>query len=245
MKLHKKSSKYTKLFYALLILPLLSIFWLPPFSQSTTERLEALRETRDRLGVAMSELKQSMTIDEALKACQQNPLNSLIANCVEASHTKDQVLLSPVIAPVESSQASNSAITEAQLSEEDQIVIEKIDRFYRDQGMPLEGLGIYFVEAAHKCDMDPYLMPAISVQESSGGKHLFRKKNPFGWGRTPFETFKEAISVVSDNLCGINPRTAGYYKDASTDKKLWHYNGTVNKYYPGKVKSIMEKIRNY
>jgi hypothetical protein len=65
--------------------------------------------------------------------------------------------------------------------------------------------------------------------------------NPFGWGsaKIPFKDFGEAITVVTDNLCGKNPNTARYYKDTSVDKKLWYYNGSVEPTYPGEVKAIM------
>jgi hypothetical protein len=109
--------------------------------------------------------------------------------------------------------------------------------------MPLSGYGQKFVEVADSCGIDWRLLPAISVQESTGGKYM-RLNNPFGWAsaRIGFKDFNEAIEVVGKNLCGLNEKTASYYKNKTTYQKLWSYNGTVNHAYPGQVLAIMEKF---
>jgi hypothetical protein len=117
----------------------------------------------------------------------------------------------------------------------------KIDEYFEKRDMPLAGYGKEFVEAAKKYNIDPRLLPAIGVRESSGGKRLMNN-NPFGWGSAeiPFEDFSDAIDVVSMNLGGYNPGTARYYKDADTEKKLWYYNGSVIPSYTQEVLDIME-----
>lgn len=109
--------------------------------------------------------------------------------------------------------------------------------------MPLAGYGAEFVEAADRCDMDWRLLPAIAIRESSGGKQACGN-NPFGWAscRADFESVEKAIEIVGVNLCGFNPKTAGYYGDKTTLQKLQSYNGSVNPNYPEEVLSIMEKF---
>ena len=121
--------------------------------------------------------------------------------------------------------------------------VARIDQYFIDRTMPLAGHGDVFVAAADQCGMDWRLLPAISVRESSGGKHLLNN-NPFGWGsaKIPFADFDEAIAAVANNLCGLNPATARYYENKSSYEKLWSYNGTVMASYPSEVMAIMEKI---
>lgn len=120
---------------------------------------------------------------------------------------------------------------------------ERIDNYFRKRNMPLAGYGEKFVEVSYKCDLDWRLLPAIGVRESSGGKRMMNN-NPFGWGsaKIRFEDFNDAIEKVSDNLCGLNPNTARYYKDRTTQERLWYYNGTVIKSYPREVMDIMEMM---
>ena len=107
--------------------------------------------------------------------------------------------------------------------------------------MPLEGYGDKFAEAADRCDMDWRLLPAIAVRESSGGKQACGN-NPFGWAscRADFESMEKAIEIVGVNLCGFNPKTAGYYKNKTTYERLWSYNGVVNSSYPDEVLRILD-----
>jgi hypothetical protein len=118
---------------------------------------------------------------------------------------------------------------------------EKIDTYFAERGMPLEGYGEEFVKIADKYGLDWRLLPAISVRESSGGKHLLNN-NPFGWGscKIPFANFDEAIEVVGMNLSGNNPNTARYYSNPDNYAKLYAYNGTVLASYPDEVLAIMD-----
>lgn len=138
---------------------------------------------------------------------------------------------------VTSSDANEDVQTDAP---EDLEKADKLNAYFEKRNMPLSGYGIEFVRAANKYGLDWRLLPAIGVKESSGGKHMMNN-NPFGWGsaKIKFGDFSEAIDVVAMNLGGYNPSTARYYKDADIDKKLWYYNGSVIRSYPGEIKSIM------
>lgn len=136
-----------------------------------------------------------------------------------------------------------SPLVDAGMSEQNSMrsdEVARLDSYFSKWNMPLAGYGNAFVAASEKCGLDWRLLPAISVRESSGGKHLMNN-NPFGWGsaQIKFKDFSEAIDVVSDNLCGLNDATATYYKDKTTLQKLWNYNGSVEHQYPGQVLAIM------
>lgn len=121
----------------------------------------------------------------------------------------------------------------------------KIRAYFSKYNLPLKDYGEKFVEISHYCDIDWALLPAIGMQESTGGKFM-RNNNPFGWGsaRIPFKDFNEAIEVVGGHLCGKYESTDQYYKDKTTAQKLWYYNGSVNRRYPGEVMAIMNKIKS-
>jgi hypothetical protein len=118
----------------------------------------------------------------------------------------------------------------------------KIDTYFKERSMPLAGYGARMVSVAEEYDIDWRLLPAIAVRESSGGKQACGY-NPFGWAscKIDFKSYNEAIDTLARNLGGKNPRTAAYYSGA-TEKKLYHYNGTVVPTYTQEVLNIMENI---
>jgi hypothetical protein len=118
---------------------------------------------------------------------------------------------------------------------------EAIDEYMEVRKAPLSGYGDVFIRVADKYGHDWRLLPAISLRESTGGKHLFRSFNPFGWGKSSFDGFEEAIETVGRHLAGLEPRTAGYYKDRTIRQKLRKYNSVVEKY-PEEVFAIMRDI---
>jgi hypothetical protein len=137
---------------------------------------------------------------------------------------------------------SDSADTIASSSPRDARA-HSIDTYFESYNMPLAGYGDSFVKAADLCGMDWRLLPAIAVQESSGGKRMLRN-NPFGWGsaKIGFASLEEAIAVVGSNLCGLSPTTQSYYKGKTTVQKLWSYNGSVSSSYIPSVLRIMDKF---
>lgn len=155
----------------------------------------------------------------------------LFASAVFAAKT------TPVVAPVASDSSQSRPVTPNERP------AARIDRYFAERNMPLEGFGAKFVEAADQCDMDWRLLPAIAVRESSGGKQACGN-NPFGWAscRANFESIEKAIKIVGANLCGFNPNTAAYYGDKNTTQKLQSYNGTVNPNYSREVLEIIERF---
>lgn len=102
---------------------------------------------------------------------------------------------------------------------------------------PLAGYGALFVAAAEKNNLDWRLLPAIAIQESSGGLHRC-DYNTFGWGSCKgpaFASFEAAIEAVGAHLGGNMPRTSKYYKNKTTGQILRSYNGN-----PGYVERVME-----
>lgn len=124
------------------------------------------------------------------------------------------------------------------ISKKDDLVIkaEKIDKYFRERRMPLAGYGYYFVIAAEENGLPWNFLPAIAIQESSGGKRD-KNNNPFGWGsaKIKFVDYREAICVVANKLA-----THKYYKDKNISQKLWVYN--PQKSYKKKIFDFMEKI---
>jgi hypothetical protein len=120
---------------------------------------------------------------------------------------------------------------------------QKIDSYFADRDMPLEGYGAKLVDAADKYDLDWRLLPAIAIKESTGGRFACGN-NPFGWGscKIKFKTVDAAIDTVARNLGGGNPATERYYKDTTTKQKLHQYNGTVVPTYTAGVLKFMDLI---
>jgi len=120
---------------------------------------------------------------------------------------------------------------------------EKIDAYFAQRGMPLEGYGEKMVAEAEKNNLDWRLVPAIAIKESTGGKFACGY-NPFGWGscKIKFESWDTAIETIAHNLGGNNKNTSHYYEGTTTEEKLYHYNGSVIPSYTGEILEFMELI---
>lgn len=141
---------------------------------------------------------------------------------------------------------SGSKVVANEVKAEDVLALEraqKIDAYFSDRNMPLEGYGAKLVAAAQKYDLDWRLLPAIAIKESTGGRFACGN-NPFGWGscRIKFKSIDAAIDTVARNLGGANPATEQYYKDTTTKEKLHQYNGTVVPTYTAGVLKFMDLI---
>jgi len=142
------------------------------------------------------------------------------------------------------------SLKEAKEIIEDKVVEFKaaaIDSYFAERDMPLEGMGKKMVIEAEKNNLDWRLLAAISVRESTGGKHACKKVDysAFGWGscKINFESYEHSIEIVAKNLGGNNPKTARYYAGKSTIEILESYNPrTVVARYPEQVVAIMDAI---
>ena len=121
-----------------------------------------------------------------------------------------------------------------------------VERFIRENGSPMVGYGVKFVEASDKYNLDWRLLPAIAFQESTLGKNMpFGTYNAFGWGifdnttkSMSFQNWNDAIFTVAKGL-----REDYYNKGLETPE-------TINTQYAGdknwnkKVITAMEEISN-
>lgn len=119
----------------------------------------------------------------------------------------------------------------------------KIDAYFAQRDMPLEGYGAKMVKAAQDNNLDWRLLPAIAIKESTGGKFACYN-NPFGWGscKIKFKDFDGSIETVARNLGGNNPNTESYYKNKTTREKLHYYNNSVVPTYTAEIFKFMDLI---
>ena len=145
------------------------------------------------------------------------------------------------ITQVNTEEISNLDIEKAKTLE---LAAKKIDAYYKYHNMPLEGYGQKLVTEADKNGIDLYLIAAISVQESTGGRHACKKvKNShFGYGscKINFESTDKEIELVSASLGGNNENTAKHYEDKTTKEILQKYN--PDRIHPGYWKEVMAKM---
>jgi hypothetical protein len=117
----------------------------------------------------------------------------------------------------------------------------ELANYFHERNMPLEDNVNKFLEVADKNYLDWRLLPAIAIQESSGGKHM-KNNNPFGWGscEIKFKSIDEAIEEVGAHLSGKKKTTEAYYKNKTISEKLHAYNKRPS--YPQEVINKMKKI---
>lgn len=82
-----------------------------------------------------------------------------------------------------------------------------IEQFFSKYKSPLAPYGAKFVEVSDKYNLPWELLPAITMQESNGGKKIPTEDclNPFGWGihsrgTLCFSTWEGAIEKVAEGL---------------------------------------------
>lgn len=83
---------------------------------------------------------------------------------------------------------------------EDEKKADRIRAFYSRWGAPMAANADYIVQTSNLFGLDFRLIPAISIVESSGGKFCFRPYNAFGWGKTGFSSYNDAIYTVAKGL---------------------------------------------
>lgn len=192
--------------------------------------------------------KPSFMYSKKQKGFIQNTLHSFVALPLLVSSIAG---INPNVADVANT-LSGSSIMGEEISS-DLLVsteAEKIDAYFKDRNMPLAGYGEVFVREARKNNLDPFLVAAISVRESTGGKQACKSvTNSFlGWGscKINFESPEKAIEIVSWNLGGNNPKTESYYAGKSTKAILQTYNPPhIVAEYAYEVMDVMDTMRNY
>lgn len=129
----------------------------------------------------------------------------------------------------------------------DDLRAKRIDAYYEQYNLPLNGHGDTMVKVADKYNIDWRLIPAIAMRESTGGKFACKNVpfNAFGWYscKRGFDSWEHAIDYVGWNLGGFNPRTAKYYKDKTTEEIINSYNPPeIVASYQNDILSIMNRI---
>jgi len=141
--------------------------------------------------------------------------------------------------------AFNQAMSQSAQSPNQEDKAKAIDSFFKEHNMPLEGTGLKMVQEAEKNNLDWRLLPAISVIESTGGRHACKKATHsfMGWGscKINFKSDEEAIEIVAKNLGGNNPNTDQHYADKTTEQILKKYNSVIPTYVQ-KVTKVMNEI---
>jgi len=212
------------------------VLWLLPFGRADCDGVEGAKPS-------------SMNIKKQ-KGFIQNTLNSFVAIPLIISSLAG---LNPDVAEVTNTIVSEEVSMVSGLSGSDLLIsneAKKIDAYFADRNMPLEGNGEVFVREARVNNLDPFLVASISVRESTGGRHACSSvTNSFlGWGscKINFNSTQEAIEIVSWNLGDNNPNTEHFYANKNTKEILKTYNPpSIVAEYAYEVMDIMDKMRNY
>ena len=113
---------------------------------------------------------------------------------------------------------------------------ETLARYFQAVKSPLEEHSAEFVEAAKRYQLDWRLLPALAMVETAGGRAGVRGHNFFGWGRARFDSPRDAIWTVAEQLGeGV------MYRGKSTREKLVVYNRR-HPAFPGRVMKMMDAI---
>jgi len=192
--------------------------------------------------------KPSYMNSKTKKGFINNTLNSFVALPLLISSLTG---INPGVVDVANNLTSSSIVSDSVSSE---LLVsseaKKIDAYFADKDMPLAGYGEVFVREARSNNLDPFLVAAISVRESTGGGHACKSvpHSFLGWGscKISFNSVEEAIKIVSWNLGGNNPNTASYYQNKSTKDILNRYNPPeIVEHYTPQVIKIMDTMRTY
>ncbi len=112
----------------------------------------------------------------------------------------------------------------------------KLEAFFRAHDCPAPYHVHDYLRAADLNGIDYRILPAVSVRESTCGKHA-RMNNRWGWdsARTGFESVARGIHYIAHELA-----QGRYYRGKSLDQKLHAYNPTPH--YAHEVKRLMNEI---
>lgn len=116
--------------------------------------------------------------------------------------------------------------------------VEEVRNFLNKYKAPLAANAEDFVRAADIYKIDYRLLPSISIVESSGGKHLFKPYNPFGWGKWGYPNFTAAIYDVSRGMSRY------YARGADTPEEIARtYNPVTPQQWSGKVRKLTAQMK--
>jgi hypothetical protein len=112
----------------------------------------------------------------------------------------------------------------------------KLEAFFRAYQCPEPHYVDEYLQAADLYDVDYRLLPALSVRESTCGRHD-RNNNHWGWAsaRKGFASVPRGIEFVTRKLAH-----GRYYKDKTLDGKLFTYNPIPQ--YVNEIKRLMQQI---
>ena len=167
-----------------------------------------------------------------------NPVAGLAAKLPTAAATTEQTrTLSTVLA------ANQQQDTAAEVALDG----AKVDAFFAQYGLPMEGDGQMLVQAAVDNDLPPYSIAALAVNESTGGKFACHSDqyNVFGWNSChgpKFASMQDAITTVAQTISGNIPATASYYEGKTFNERLEEYNGYANDHYVSNAEWAMNKM---
>ncbi len=172
------------------------------------------------------------------------PLGNLAGPNLDVVTTSKIVFLQKQNTELVSSNSNKDEETEAQILKAQ---AEAIDSYYAKYNMPLKGMGMKMAIESKKNGLDWRLIPAISVIESTGGKHSCQKvTNSFlGWGscKINFESKDKAVEIVAWNLGGNNPNTDHHYEGKTTGEIIDTYNPpSIVPNYKSKIFKVMNSI---
>ena len=121
----------------------------------------------------------------------------------------------------------------------------KIDAYFAQYDLPMEGKGYKLAKAASDNDLPPASLAAMAMIESTGGKFAYAN-NPFGYGnKVKFSSVDEAIDTVAKTLAAKNDATKDFYANKTFPQKIRVYNGPAVKAdprYVAKVMWVMDQI---
>jgi hypothetical protein len=198
---------------------------------ATSTAFSAPAAESDATGLAGEDLHRLISEKTSLEATQAN-LQSTKAQTQDAI---DRAAQSLAEAEAAQAQAESAAQAEAQAqaaaeSARAAYVAEwapRIDAYLA--GSALAGTGEAFACAAYDYGVDPRFSPAISAVESSKGAKCFKAHNAWGWGRSSWGSWEEAIRAhvaglarsyggeltkrAAQKYCTSNP--SGWYANVS------------------------------
>lgn len=100
----------------------------------------------------------------------------------------------------------SSSLEVAQYIEKKDARAKIVEDFFSKYKSPLASFGDYFIKVADQQGLDFRILPAISMQESNGGKKVIKNShNPFGYGIygslvVKFASWEDAIERVGKAL---------------------------------------------